>query len=470
MFCQLDTLRRCIPASIRKALDDLPVTLDQTYAQTLRCIPEERRQHAHRLFQCLIAAIRPLRVEELAEISAIEFDPKAAPNLVEDWRLLDPEKDVLAICSSLIVVVHVTGFKVVQFSHFSVKEYLTSGRLAVSGIGNICHYHIPLEPAHATLTQACLTVLLQLDENVDKKRLWTFPLAFYAAQNWVRHAEFEGVAATLQIQDTMKSLFDTKNSHLAAWNWIHDIDVPGQRSMDDLPEYPPPRQATALYYATLCGFGWLVDHLIATQAEDVSESPRHGRSPLHVASHKGYVDIIHVLLEHGANVNKMDFFRERPLHAASRGGYTKALRLLLEHGSDVDARNRNGDAALHLASSSGHLEVIRILLQHNADVNARGLEDLTPLHVASHMGHVNVVQLLLDNGADVNGRSEEEGSTALLLASRSNNVEVVRLLLERGADVRLQGWEAKTALQLAREGEHHEVAQLLLEHGASEEE
>ncbi|KAH9992931.1 hypothetical protein BJV77DRAFT_410664 [Russula vinacea] len=62
VYCQLDTLRRCMPSSILKALNELPTTLDETYERALEGIPKEKRQHAHRLFQCLVVAIRPLRV------------------------------------------------------------------------------------------------------------------------------------------------------------------------------------------------------------------------------------------------------------------------------------------------------------------------------------------------------------------------------------------------------------------------
>jgi hypothetical protein len=191
VFCQLDTLRRCMPSSIRKALNELPITLDDTYTRALACIPKEKWRHAHRLFQCLIAAIRPLSVDELGEIFTIQFDSKAGPKLVEDWRPLNPEDAVLSACSSLIVIVNVKDSKIVQFSHFSVKEFLTSDRLASLNVGTISQYHIPLGPAHAILARACLTVLLQLDDHTDKKRLGTFPLAFYAAEHWVDHAKFE---------------------------------------------------------------------------------------------------------------------------------------------------------------------------------------------------------------------------------------------------------------------------------------
>jgi hypothetical protein len=170
VYCQLDNLRRCMPSSIRKSLNELPVTLDETYERTLQGIPKQKWQHAHRLFQCLVAAIRPLRVEELAEIFIIEFGSNVALSLVEGWRPEDPEEAVLSACSTLIsIIIDDEGSKIVQFSHFSVKEFLTSDRLQTTHVENARQYHIPLEPAHTLLAQACLTVLLQLDENVPTR-------------------------------------------------------------------------------------------------------------------------------------------------------------------------------------------------------------------------------------------------------------------------------------------------------------
>ena len=70
-------------SSIRKALNELPITLDDTYERVLQEIPKEKWQHAHRLFQCLVAAIRPLRVNELVEIFAIRF---VQTDLPVSWR------------------------------------------------------------------------------------------------------------------------------------------------------------------------------------------------------------------------------------------------------------------------------------------------------------------------------------------------------------------------------------------------
>ncbi|KAH9061918.1 hypothetical protein EDB87DRAFT_1560134, partial [Lactarius vividus] len=155
VYCLLDILRRCFPASIHSILDHLPETLDETYEHMLRRIDKVKRQFAHRLLQCLAVSVRPLRVEELAEILAVRFDPGAVPQFNVGWRLGDSEEGVLSACSSLIIVVNTNGSRIVQFSHFSVKEFLTSDRLVAASEDVSC-YHIVPHLAHATLAQASL--------------------------------------------------------------------------------------------------------------------------------------------------------------------------------------------------------------------------------------------------------------------------------------------------------------------------
>jgi len=184
-----------MPSSIRKVLNDLPITLDDTYERMLQGIPKEKFEHASQLFRCMVAAVRPLRVEELAEIFAIDFGLNHVPNIVAGWRPENPEEAVLSTCSSFITIIDDRGSNIVQFSHFSVKEFLTSNRLEVSDVGNICQYYVPLEPAHAILAQACVAVLLQLDKEEDIECVRELPLVSYATENWVSHTKFEDVAS-----------------------------------------------------------------------------------------------------------------------------------------------------------------------------------------------------------------------------------------------------------------------------------
>jgi len=467
VFCQLDTLRRCMPSSLRKALNELPSTLDDTYERALEGIPKEKRQHAHRLFQCLVAAIRPLHVEELAEIFTIEFDAEAGPILSEGWRPENPEEAILSACSTLIAIIEDKGSEIVQFSHFSVKEFLTSDRLLTSEVGSIRHYHIPLDAAHTVLARACLTVLLQLDEKVDKRRLATFPLALYAARHWVKHAKFEDVASRLK--DTMERLFNPTNPYLAAWVWVHNIDQSWFRETSSgLSNFVSPPKATALYYAALCGFSGLVNYLIVTHGEDVNAQCGSHGTPIHAASYEGHLDVTHLLLDHGADINLADFDGQTALGTAYSRNNLKVMRLLLEYGADADVQYDVHGLILHHASWKGRAEVIELLLRHKADVNGRGDDDWTPLHWASVVGRVEVVRLLLERGADIDAQNKDQ-NTPLRLASLHGHVDVVRALLEHGTDVHIRGYNNETSFQAATSGGYDEVAQLLLEYGAEEE-
>jgi hypothetical protein len=133
VFCQLDKLRRCLSPRIRRALDELPETLDETYERTLLDIDDENWEYAH----------RHVRKEEVSSLKRT-----GVRKTQETW--------VLFTCSSLIAVVNVDDSPVMQFSHFAVKEYLTSNRVAK---GRVSRYYIPLEPAHLFVTQACFGVL-----------------------------------------------------------------------------------------------------------------------------------------------------------------------------------------------------------------------------------------------------------------------------------------------------------------------
>ena len=86
-------LRGCHPGSIRYALAELPETLDETYERALRDIKKADWELAHRLFQSVVVASRPLRVEELAEFLAFDFNAGPTPKINEGWRLEDPITD-----------------------------------------------------------------------------------------------------------------------------------------------------------------------------------------------------------------------------------------------------------------------------------------------------------------------------------------------------------------------------------------
>jgi ankyrin repeat protein len=470
-------------------LKELPETLDETYERILRDINKANWDHAHRLLQCLTVAVRPLRVAELAEVLAIDFGMTTCggtSKLNMDWRWEDHQEAVLSACSSLISIVNDDDdrrlrlprihdhdhdvhddSRVVQFSHFSVKEFLTSSRIADPSAG-VSRFHILLEPAHTILAKACLGVLLRLGEFVDEDNIQDkFPLAQYAAEHWVDHARFENVSS--HIQEGMKLLFDPDKPYFVSWLRVHDIDIePPRESLLGyfaVPYYQKSNTATPLYYAAFCGFHDLAEQLITKHPQQVNIPCGHYVSPLVAALRGEYLTIAQLLYERGADVDVQGDYDSTPLYGASCSGHLEIVEWLLSHSANPNVQDGDGWTPLHSAARFGHVEVSRLLLQYKVDNDAQNDDGEAPLHFASQAGHVNIARLLLECGADVNARDNNR-DTPLYHASMEGHLEVARLLVEHGADIDAEGKRGKTAFQVASEWGYHDFAEFLSDSGS----
>jgi hypothetical protein len=383
--------------------------------------------------QCLVVAIRPLRVQELAEVLAVDFDDEEGmPKLNPNWRWEDQERALLTSCSSLIAIVKTDGSRIVQFSHFSVKEFLTSARLATSsGDTSRYHWHIVLEPAHAILAQACLSVLLRSEDPVEESGVRnTSPLTRYAAEHWVTHAQYEKVASCLR--KAMEYLFDLDKPYYEAWLQSHDMDAHDLNPIFYHFTSTAKSGAPPLYYAALCGFQDLVEHLIVNHPEQVNTGGGYYLTPLVAALAAGQFQTAKTLYDNGAHPSLSGLLGRTPLHSAAYYGEIEMVWVLLKYKAYVAARTDDGETPLHFTSCCyypGCPNVARLLLEHGADVNVRDNCRETPLHVAARYGRVEFVRVLLEHGADV-GAVGEDGKTALQVASNEGHDEVMKLLSE----------------------------------------
>jgi RNA polymerase sigma factor (sigma-70 family) len=136
-----------------------------------------------------------------------------------------------------------------------------------------------------------------------------------------------------------------------------------------------------------------------------SYSPE-GFTPLALAAHFGHVEVMRLLIDRGADVNRVATHRlaVTPLHAALFGRQVEAARLLVEQGADVTVAR--GGSGMKRAG-------------------------WTPLHYAAGMGFSALVQPLLDRGADPS-RLDEEGRTPLDVALDANHADIVTALRARG--------------------------------------
>jgi ankyrin repeat protein len=269
-----------------------------------------------------------------------------------------------------------------------------------------------------------------LDDSIDRDSIESYPLARYAAQYWVNHAQFEKVSS--QIGDGMDCLFDADKPHFAIWLWIYDHD----RARHNLfSPQPSPPKAVPLYYAALLGFRDLAGRLIIKYPEDVNTKGGSEVTPLHASADRGHTRVFSLLIEHFPDICIRGVWGQTPLHRAVRQGHLEIGQQLLSRGANVNALDVTGWTPLHLAEMYGRVEFARVLLGYGALTEARISSGKPPLHLPSIFGQVELVTLLLERGADPNAR-DKMGRTPSQVASRERGKrqEIVQLLSECGAE------------------------------------
>ncbi|CAG9986132.1 unnamed protein product [Clonostachys byssicola] len=125
---------------------------------------------------------------------------------------------------------------------------------------------------------------------------------------------------------------------------------------------------------------------------------------------------------------------QTPLLVAASQGRIDLITLLIGHGADIHARDNDGYGCLHLSARAEHYDVTKLFLDLGISVNARANDDATPLHGAAVEGNLGIVKLLISKGADINA-TKLSGVTPLMRAISYGHITIFRLLLEHGATV-----------------------------------
>jgi uncharacterized protein len=225
---------------------------------------------------------------------------------------------------------------------------------------------------------------------------------------------------------------------------------------------------TPLMYAAREGATEAVGALTMLGA-DVNAADPDGLTPLMIAIWNGHYDIASTLLDMGADPNHVDKYGMGPLYEAVNMNTLPAtigrpgpkptdqrnaldiVKMLLEHGADPNAELKAA-----------------IRPRHHSNGDATLGAGTTPLMRAAKQGDVALLRLLLDKGADLDRRQRNTGNTALMIAagfgSRPTNnddeessdrgtqadaIEAIKLCIERGADIHALNWNGETSLFIA---------------------
>ncbi|XP_051265848.1 ankyrin repeat domain-containing protein 6b isoform X3 [Dicentrarchus labrax] len=220
---------------------------------------------------------------------------------------------------------------------------------------------------------------------------------------------------------------------------------------------------------------------------------KYGRSPLHLAAYKGHIEVVHILLKAGCDLDiqddgeqtalqraavvgncdiisaliqegcaldRQDKDGNTALHEVSWHGFSQSVKLLVKAGANVHAKNKAGNTALHLACQNGHAQSSKVLLLGGSRPDSKNHAGDTCLHVAARYNHVAMIRILLGAFCSVSEKNLA-GDTPLHVAAALNHKKTVRLLLEAGADSRICNNAGQTALDQAREYNNPDVALLL---------
>ncbi|KAI0206014.1 hypothetical protein F4808DRAFT_455506 [Astrocystis sublimbata] len=322
--CQLDELEKCFrPPEVRKALANLPKTLDETYARIIANISPEHKHVAIRILQFLTFSKRPLSLEEAVDCIAVNtntqtFDP-------EDRNPIPEE--ISRYCSSLVVIAEREGgyeeantVTELQLAHFSVKEYLVSDKLA-QGIDQ----DFKITTARASL--ACTLLHKGADVNAQGGKY----------SNALQAASYRGHEAIVQTL-----------LHKGA-----DVNAQGGK------------YGNALQAASSEGYEAIVQTLFYKGADMNAQGGEYSNA-LQAASYRGHEAIVQTLLHKGADVNAQGGEYSNALQAASYRGHEAIVQTLLHKGADVNAQGGKYSNALQAASYRGHEAIVKMLFDEGA--------------------------------------------------------------------------------------------------------
>ncbi|KAK4067399.1 uncharacterized protein Triagg1_7579 [Trichoderma aggressivum f. europaeum] len=510
---QLEALR--MPSSIaeiRKALQDLPAGLDATYDRILQNIDTRFQSQVINTLKWLAFSKTILTHKELSDIFIIHPDNDV---VFDETERLFTSTDVLKYFSGLIITLPVhrmgsageSAYKETYFevglAHFSIKEYLTSRRIA----GNpTSAFSFTEADAHLYIAKSCLAYLNHVTtmNKISRRKYFesmdSFPLLGYVTVYWALHLEevprtswpanlAEDAALALAFHSRNLQLrFNQEANTSTNPHMLHASLKPhcytAQRGLHQLTELLISQEFGANKYLT---------------QEDLDFG-------LYFAAHEAHLDLVRLFLKAGANINTRCDGWGSALDAATEGQHfdvlkflvdgnrsqnslsyslcrdARSVKILLDGGADIDKQIGSLGTALCLAVKTYDSALFDLLLERGANVNASGGDYCTPLQAAFSLNGkpelmLERIQKLLDCGADPGIQGGRYG-TALQAAccfslyySRDIGVKMkaVRLLIEHGASVNAQGGRYGSPLHAAASSSHPQATQvikLLLDNGA----
>ena len=229
-------------------------------------------------------------------------------------------------------------------------------------------------------------------------------------------------------EDFLASIFISSSAaNLAPW-------IDAIRSKKIKPDTQDPNGYSVLHLAVWFGDLPSTSTLIKDLSMPISIRSKNNQTPLSLAAAKGYIEILNLLLEYGADLEAKDDSGMTPILCAAHNGQVIVWLILKAKGSNIWVKDNSGNSAAHLASTKNQVKMLRVLQSQDFNLEEPNSQGQSPIHKACEFNSLDAIEFLLSQGVsttlkDHKGKDpielSEEVDGARAVLSNFNNISLV---------------------------------------------
>jgi len=442
-LCRLKT-----ETDIRDAMRTLPQeSLKELYEADFALMStsgQHTRSYARQIFSLLLSAQEALSPEAIIQAMA-----KCLSQPREELTLAT----LFDICSNLVVLD--TELNVLRFAHISFQEFLATREEFAP-----CYIH---SVAATSCLNTCFEGLpIKMESDLSSRNNFNH----YSALYWPEHCRLTLVNGDGQlITSKMREfIFDEEDVALAFIDWMEEVgrftrEMPNDHALAKELHSVIHSGGSPLFTACVFGLSPILDDLAVTTEYDWNQTNDLGQSGLYLAAATGQEVIVQRLLQHEVEVNTIGGKFGHALHAACFGGHVNIVKMLLDHGAEPKIGQRS---ALEYAILAGHENTALLLLDGKFDISDQAEFD-SVLQQAAEAGFTEVLQFLQRKYASLYGELGSSRCKAVQVAIFKGRMAVVERYMQRLDDPKAD--MAKDAIATAALGGQDAMIEFFMEKG-----